>query len=58
MGTGSLEDWSWFAMGPFEEIRIQPITWKKAEGVVSVDWVNAWTMHSYGKISVKWKQEK
>lgn len=35
----------------FEEIRIQPHPEK------GVDWVNAWTMHSYGKISVKWKRE-
>ena len=57
---GSIEEWFYGSLGgmelvrdglSFEEIRIQPHPEK------GVDWVNAWTMHSYGKISVKWKRE-
>ena len=36
---------------PFGEIRIAP---QPQEGV---DWVRAWTMHPYGRISVSWQRE-
>ena len=57
---GSIEEWFYGSLGglelvrdglPFEEIRIRPHPKK------GVDWVNAWTMHPYGKINVKWKKE-
>lgn len=57
---GSIEEWFYGSLGgmelirdglPFDKIRIVPYP---AEGV---DWVNAWTMHPYGKIGVKWKKE-
>ena len=57
---GSIEEWFYGSLGgmelvrdglSFEEIRIHPHPEK------GVDWVNAWTMHPYGKINVKWKKE-
>lgn len=57
---GSIEEWFYGSLGgmelirdglPFDEIRIVP---HPEEGV---DWVKAWTMHPYGKISVDWKRE-
>lgn len=57
---GSIEEWFYGALAgielvrcdlPFGEIRIAP---QPQEGV---DWVKAWTMHPYGKISVSWQRE-
>lgn len=56
---GSIEEWFYGGLGgmelvrdglAFDEIRIAPHPER------GVDWVKAWTMHPYGRISVEWKR--
>lgn len=57
---GSIEEWFYGSLGgidlirgrsTLEEITIAPRPEK------GVDWVKAWTLHPYGRISVEWKRE-
>lgn len=57
---GSIEEWFYGGLGgmelvgdglAFDEIRILPHPER------GVDWVKAWTMHPYGRISVEWRRD-